>query len=162
MKTLVLCRHAKSSWKYDVPDITRPLNKRGMIQAPEMAKTCYLTPDLVLCSPAVRAWSTVVFYFQLLNWDYNLLKITPQLYEASLDRLIWELQDLKESNEIVFLFGHNPGLNLLISFLIGHRTTVLNLVTSGRVIMELDIVKWQDIGEHCASIIEWEVPKGAI
>ena len=29
MKTLILVRHAKSSWKYDLTDHERPLKKRG-------------------------------------------------------------------------------------------------------------------------------------
>jgi hypothetical protein len=37
MKTLLILRHAKSSWKeQDLPDHDRPLNKRGKNNAPRM------------------------------------------------------------------------------------------------------------------------------
>ena len=39
MKTLLIMRHAKSSWKeQDLPDHDRPLNKRGKNDAPRMGK----------------------------------------------------------------------------------------------------------------------------
>lgn len=129
-----------------------------MAQASEMANTCQLNPDLVLCSPAVRTWSTAICYFQQLNWDYQRLKIIPPLYEASLDTLIVELQNIDECNETVFVFGHNPGINLLIEFLIPCEQAMPNLVTSGRVVIELDLLKWQGIGSQSGSIVEWHTP----
>src|SRR3990172_12140295 len=62
MKTLMLLRHAKSSWKdAEVPDHDRPLNKRGKKTAPQMGRllsTEGLVPDLILSSTAVRARET--------------------------------------------------------------------------------------------------------
>ncbi|WP_375234981.1 histidine phosphatase family protein, partial [Winogradskyella sp.] len=37
-KKLILIRHAKSSWKYDVSDIDRPLKKRGVTDASIISK----------------------------------------------------------------------------------------------------------------------------
>ena len=63
MKTLLLMRHAKSSWKQkDLPDIERPLSSRGEKDAPmmgRMLKKKELIPDLIISSPAVRARQTV-------------------------------------------------------------------------------------------------------
>ena len=62
MKTLILVRHAKSSWKDPtLPDLKRPLNKRGKKNAPEMGKRMQkrgLVPDLFISSPAKRAMVT--------------------------------------------------------------------------------------------------------
>ena len=59
MKTLLIMRHAKSSWKeQDLPDHDRPLNKRGKNDAPRMGKLLKdedLVPDLIMSSTAVRA-----------------------------------------------------------------------------------------------------------
>lgn len=59
MKTLLLSRHAKSSWKNpDLPDHDRPLNKRGQNDAPRMGKLLKdedLIPDLIMSSTAARA-----------------------------------------------------------------------------------------------------------
>jgi phosphohistidine phosphatase len=52
MKTLMLLRHAKSSWKdSDLADHERPLNKRGKRDAPSMGHLLSaegLVPDLIL------------------------------------------------------------------------------------------------------------------
>ena len=64
MKTLLVLRHAKSSWDHtELADHDRPLNKRGMRTAPRMGRLLIerdLVPDLILCSTAVRARTTVV------------------------------------------------------------------------------------------------------
>jgi hypothetical protein len=63
MKTLYLLGHAKSSWKdRGLDDLDRPLNKRGRETAKTMAaylRRAKITPDLVLCSTAVRAKQTL-------------------------------------------------------------------------------------------------------
>jgi phosphohistidine phosphatase len=62
MKTLLIMRHAKSSWKDpDLPDHDRPLNKRGKHDAPSMGKLLKdedLIPDLIISSTAARAKKT--------------------------------------------------------------------------------------------------------
>ena len=57
MRTLLLMRHAKSSWdRPGLADLDRPLAPRGRLAAaadrPPSAREQRLIPDLVLCSPA--------------------------------------------------------------------------------------------------------------
>jgi len=62
MKRLYLVRHAKSSWDHPgLEDFDRPLNKRGMRDAPKMGE--YLAeqrilPQIIVSSPARRAHAT--------------------------------------------------------------------------------------------------------
>jgi phosphohistidine phosphatase len=62
MKKLIIVRHAKSSWDNpDLDDFDRPLNKRGLKDAPRMGKRLkekHITPDIMLSSPAERALAT--------------------------------------------------------------------------------------------------------
>ena len=62
MKTLLLMRHAKSSWSdAELQDMERPLNKRGEKDAPRMGKLIRdekMCPDLILSSTAVRSAKT--------------------------------------------------------------------------------------------------------
>ena len=58
MKTILILRHAKSSWKQqELSDHDRPLNKRGLREAPQMGKVMRqegLLPDIMLSSTARR------------------------------------------------------------------------------------------------------------
>jgi phosphohistidine phosphatase len=58
MKTLLIMRHAKSSWKDpDLSDHDRPLNKRGKHDAPRMGKLLKdedLVPALIISSTAAK------------------------------------------------------------------------------------------------------------
>lgn len=159
MKKLVLCRHAKSSWKYPVKDIYRPLNKRGLIQAPEMAQQCNLLPDLVLCSPASRAWSTALCYFQELNWNYDVLRMEPRLIEATQSQLLALLRTIEQDVATLFVFGHNPGFNDLLEFLTKPPLPTDNLVTSGRVVLSLACNSWESLEPESAVITDWSVPQ---
>ncbi|MEM7024665.1 MAG: histidine phosphatase family protein, partial [Pseudomonadota bacterium] len=62
MRTLLLLRHAKSSWDDpSLADLDRPLAPRGRKAAPAMAKFMVKkrwVPDLVLSSPAERVRET--------------------------------------------------------------------------------------------------------
>jgi len=62
MKTLLILRHAKSSWSHPgLSDHDRPLNKRGKRDAPRMGQLLReegLLPDLIISSSAKRAKTT--------------------------------------------------------------------------------------------------------
>jgi phosphohistidine phosphatase len=62
MKTLLLVRHAKWSWKdMRLPDQDRPLTARGERDAATMSQRLSqrrVDADLIICSPAVRALAT--------------------------------------------------------------------------------------------------------
>lgn len=158
MKQLVLCRHAKSSWKHPVKDLYRPLNARGVLQAPEIARSCTIQPDLVLCSPAVRAWSTAVCYFEELHWNYQILTVEPRLVEANLQEILAVIHGVDDHLQNLFLFGHNPGFNDLIHWLSDSKPEHDNLVTSGRVTLTMDIRNWKSLDKATARITEWIVP----
>ena len=61
-KILLVMRHAKSSWTDEtLSDHDRPLNPRGLRDAPRMAAWLDAqdsVPDLILCSTALRAHTT--------------------------------------------------------------------------------------------------------
>jgi len=71
MKTLLLIRHAKSSWENPyLSDFDRPLNKRGKHDAPLMGgilKEKNMIPDTIYSSPAVRALETAKKVAEKLN-----------------------------------------------------------------------------------------------
>jgi phosphohistidine phosphatase len=97
MKTLLLIRHAKSSWKdASLPDRGRPLASRGERDAAKMSKRLsqrHLDPDLIMCSPAVRAFATARIIARGLNYERGRIAVDDRLYAASMDTLIEVIED---------------------------------------------------------------------
>ena len=114
--TLYIGRHAKSSW--DDPhlrDFDRPLNARGLRDAPRMARylrDAGVRPHLLLASPALRAWTTAEIYHDLLG---GILRADERIYDASVQALQQlALEALRHDREVMIV-GHNPGMSELIS-----------------------------------------------
>ncbi|UAA40223.1 hypothetical protein KIH87_07750 [Paraneptunicella aestuarii] len=155
MKHLVLCRHAKSSWKYPVEDCYRPLNKRGLLNAVDMARCLaneelngksFDCPQLILCSHSVRTYATALAYIEENRWPISVLSLEPLIYEASGQTLLSILAKVKKSVNSLWLVAHNPGLNLLAEYLLGKELE--NIVTSAQLHISLDIENWKELLEQ--------------
>src|SRR4051812_3134502 len=122
MKTLLLLRHAKSSWKNpEARDFDRPLNKRGLKAAPlvgKFIKERKLKPDLIISSPAVRARMTAALVVESGELEGE-LRYDERIYEADIEALLKVVSQVDEAAETVLVVGHNPGLQELLRFLTG-------------------------------------------
>jgi phosphohistidine phosphatase len=145
MKTLLLLRHAKSSWKEaDVKDFDRPLNQRGLRAAPQLGKLIRkrkLEPDLVLSSPAERARQTITMVLEAARLDVE-LRYDERIYEASAARLFEIVSQIEDSAGVVMLVGHNPGFEELLEALTGEAR---RLQTAALACIELDVDKWSKV-----------------
>jgi phosphohistidine phosphatase len=124
MKTLHLLRHAKSSWKDPrLDDHERPLNKRGRDTAKAIAaylRRTNVTPDVVLCSTAVRAQQTLKLIAKAIKPPKVVLE--RGIYEVT-ERKLWRfLRKLPESADCALMIGHNPGLHHLALMLADARS----------------------------------------
>lgn len=112
MKTLALIRHAKSSWDHPgVDDHDRPLNERGMRDAPRMAaRLADAHPELrgcaLLSSTALRAATTADVFADSLG---TAARRDERLYGASPRRIV-ELASAR-SEPAVVVVAHDPGLS---------------------------------------------------
>jgi phosphohistidine phosphatase len=160
MKTLILIRHAKSSWKHlDLPDLLRPLNKRGLRDAPRMGERLArqeIEPDAIITSPATRALMTAETIALEIGYPQEKVRVDERLYEASTFDLIEVIQELDEHVDRVMLFGHNPGLTELANDL-GYD--IDNVPTCGVVTMEFDIDTWARIEDADAAHVDFDYPK---
>ncbi len=163
MKKLILIRHAKSSWKHDgLSDKDRPLNKRGMQDAPMMAlrtASALEKSGVWLSSPATRTIRTAEIFGQYCNRSLSTLKLNEQLYEATFQHLITELRQLKDKWSSAVIFAHNPGLNDLIFSITGEDLE--NLPTCGMAFIDLNIQSWNDLESDCGELTRLEYPKKA-
>lgn len=146
MRTLLILRHAKSSWKEPgLTDHDRPLNRRGKRDAPrvgELLKELDLVPQQIFSSSALRAASTARLVTQGCGFDPERIDITPQLYLATPDTYIDYVRRHAEGEGRVLVIGHNPGLEGLLHVLTGLDE---HLPTAALAEVRLDIEDWDSI-----------------
>jgi phosphohistidine phosphatase len=122
MKTLLLLRHAKSSWKDStLPDHERPLNGRGRRAAEllrEFLKQKALQPEFVLSSPSLRTRQTVEILFARATTAPD-IRYDENLYLASVAQLLEIISSFEEARDQVLVVGHNPGIEELYFKLTG-------------------------------------------
>jgi len=124
MKTLLIMRHAKSDWGAEyASDFERPLNARGLRDAPMMAAFLdhnKLLPDHIVSSPAIRTRSTAEFLAREANFA-GALTSDKRIYMASPAMLLEVIHELPPAVEKAMLVGHNPGMEDIIALLCGGR-----------------------------------------
>ncbi|MFN3345212.1 MAG: SixA phosphatase family protein [Chloroherpetonaceae bacterium] len=149
MKSLYLIRHAKSSWDYpDLTDFERPLNKRGLRDAPFMGmilREKQIAPELFLSSPAKRTLTTAQLFANAMNYPAAQIVTEPRIYEASRQTLLDVIQSLPDTLNSVAVFCHNPAITDLANFLSDKR--VDNVPTCGIFSVSLDSPSWRSLGE---------------
>lgn len=123
MPTLLLLRHAKSSWEDDdLDDFDRPLNPRGRRAAPAMGKVLLereLVPDRVLCSPAARTRETWALVEDALDREVR-AEYPEALYLADPGEMVEEIRSGGGEARRLLVVGHNPGMERLALALAGH------------------------------------------
>ena len=127
MKTLLLLRHAKSSWEDTaLPDHDRPLKPRGIKAARRIGRLIRqqnLIPERILCSTATRAKETL----RLVEEEFPQLAATEfiaGLYHCQPGEFITALQSVEATVNSVMIVGHNPGMEEWLQILIGKPETM--------------------------------------
>jgi len=145
MKTLLVMRHAKSSWSNDyLADHERPLNDRGKQDAPRMGRllqTEDLVPDLIISSSAERALNTAELVALNCGYD-NEIAITRRFYHADPDDYLAVLSGADDAYERIMVVGHNPGMEALVEDLTGEE---VRMATAALAYLRLDIDSWRDL-----------------
>ena len=161
MKTVLLMRHAKSSWKdHKLKDIDRPLSKRGKKDVPYMGQLLVekeLVPQMILCSTALRARSTAEILAEKCGYKGEITYI-ESFYLAEPAAYASALSSLPDEVERVLLIGHNPGMEGLVQMLSGQ---VESLPTAAIAYLVLSINNWREFeGATHADICElWRPPE---
>lgn len=123
MKYITIIRHAKSSWdNVHLKDIDRPLAERGLKDIPKMGNyllTNNIAPDIVLSSPANRAFSTAKGICATTNYPIDKIIIQEKIYYGSANDIVILIEQLDNLYNDVFVFGHEPKCSYLIEILTG-------------------------------------------
>lgn len=146
MKELILIRHGKSSWEYDVSDKDRPLSERGVRDAQLVAAALrpdFAVPDAIYSSPANRALHTCTILMRELGLPWSLLELSDGLYDFSGSSVKQFVRSLDDGLQRVLIFGHNHAFTLVANAW-GTRHTD-NVPTTGCVHLQFDNTSWKDI-----------------
>lgn len=146
MKKLILVRHAKSSWEYDVIDHERPLKKRGVTDAnliAEKLKTLNLDLDKVLISDATRTKLTADIILPKLKIPQDIISYSHKLYDFSGRDLVDVISKCDNFVNNLMVFGHNHAITAFVNTY-GSKY-IDNVPTSGVVIIDFNIDKWSEL-----------------
>lgn len=164
MKKLLVIRHAKSSWDHpDLADDLRPLNQRGLRDAPRMAKRLKekrIFPDTMITSPAVRAFDTCHAFADVLSFTRAKIDVRKQLYHASAEEILEvvnSLRDFDDTEEVTLLFGHNPGLTEFVNLLTSEN--IMNVPTCGMACISLSVATWRKVKFGIGTLEFFDFPK---
>ncbi len=162
MKKLILIRHAKSSWSQaGMSDFDRPLNQRGINDAPKMAgriRSSKLTIDQIVSSPALRAITTAEMFSEVFDIPFENILQNKAVYEADTETLMRIVSKFESSWNTVIMFGHNPGLSYLVGLLTGE---LYDKVTCSISEIDIHIDDWSHCTAGIGSLISYDFPKNS-
>jgi phosphohistidine phosphatase len=161
MKSILLVRHAKSSWENAaMKDFDRVLNDRGNKDAPMMAKRLQdkkFDIDLFVSSPATRAYTTAKYFHEIFNSKKELLVTVPELYHASVADFYQTIHSLDNRFDTVAIFSHNPGITEMVNSL--GVAKVDNMPTCAVFAVRADINNWSDFEQSPRHFWFFDYPK---
>lgn len=146
MKTLLLIRHAKSSWDdAALNDFDRPLNERGKKDASEMANRIArkrITIDALISSPAKRAAKTAKIFSEELQIKKEEIIFKSELYLAPVHIFSDTIKNTNDALDCISIVAHNPGITDFANELTEIR--IDNIPTCGLFAVKADINHWKD------------------
>jgi phosphohistidine phosphatase len=163
-RRLTLLRHGKAEPADAYPeDFERPLTHRGTLEAQEMATRLLhrnLVPDLVLVSPAERAWATAEILAKICELDAKQVQCARELYLASPEKTWRLLAQRAASITHILICGHNPGLSQVASRL-GPKVQPRELATAGIATAVWQHGDWATLQPETADSCETDDPESA-
>lgn len=162
-KTLIVLRHAKSSWQTQEADLRRPLSERGERDATAAGEVLAgYDIDVVLASTATRVQQTWA-KAQEGGATSKDVRTSELIYHAWPGELITELHELDETIHTALLIGHQPTLGDLIVTLAKPSPLVERVEskfpTSGLAVLTYRGA-WRTLGPGKATLKRFEIPRG--
>ncbi len=147
-RTLLLMRHAKSSWDQPaLDDRERPLSSRGMKAAPLMGSRIAALDynwDAIITSPALRAKHTASYVAEATGFTGEITE-DSRLYFEGIEGVREVIAGLDASLRCVMLFGHNPDMETCYEWLSKKR--IMKFPTAACAIFETPGA-WDDFGAY--------------
>ncbi|MGV8137575.1 MAG: histidine phosphatase family protein [Mangrovibacterium sp.] len=147
MKRIVIVRHAKAvPYGYD-DDLNRKLRRQGKEDAKIVSmalKEDRIIPDLIISSPAKRAFKTATIFAETLRYPVSRIMVEDELYEGlTTQDFIEIIRNLPEDMQTVFVFGHNPSLYYLVNNLV--KLFNSDMPTCSTVGIDFSVDNWKEV-----------------
>jgi phosphohistidine phosphatase len=147
MKTIYLVRHAKASWdEPGVSDADRPLIPKGVKNTKLIVDFLLKREssiDLIISSPAVRAFETAKIVAEGLNYPVNKIRIDRKIYDGYYDRILDIIYGTSNDLNSLMIFGHNPTITNLANLFL--HPGIEAMPTSCIVCLSFLVDKWEEI-----------------
>lgn len=162
-RTLIILRHAKSSWETSAADFRRPLAERGVRDGVAAGRVlAEYSVDLVLCSGARRALQT---------WERAVaggagageVRVEDDIYYGGTRAVLGLLRGLDDAVATAVVIGHEPTLSDVVARLAAPSTLVDEATdrfpTSAIAVLRVPGA-WSDLADGTAELVRFEVPRG--
>lgn len=161
-RTLVLIRHAKSDWgNATLRDYDRPLNARGLRDAPALGKRLQekdFLPDLIVASTARRAAETARLVAEGMEFPEEKIQWEDTLYHAPPSVMEDVLFGLEDRVKRVFLVAHNNGISEFARQLLP-SLPIDDMPTCCAVAIEMEAERWTDLPLAKKTLLFIDTPK---
>ena len=148
MKTVLIMRHGKSSWRdQSLTDYDRPLKKRGKYDSPKMGEFLMeldLIPDKIISSSAKRARQTARLLADSCGYQGE-ITFKRSLYHGFTSDYLDLIRSTDDSCSTLLVIGHNPGLEELLYELTDQSEW---LPTAAVARVSLEISHWSEITDY--------------
>lgn len=151
-RTLLLLRHASAGVALGRTDHARGLSAEGMTEAAAAGRALAgHSPDLVVCSSAMRAQQTAAC-LQLATTPV----LDPEVYLATADGLLERIRQVPDTISSLLLVGHNPGLGELAATLDDDPRLQRGFPTAALAVFALGDVPWAEV--RSGSLVDLVTP----
>ncbi|OGV38574.1 MAG: hypothetical protein A2020_00615 [Lentisphaerae bacterium GWF2_45_14] len=161
MKSLCVLRHAKSTPLDAVTeDFERPLSEKGKKDAEEIGSflvTENVSVDIVISSPAKRAWKTAKKVSKKIGYSKDLIISDFRIYGADSAELLEIIKDIEDKYSSAMICGHNPSVTALTNLIIA-RSRIDDIPPCGICKINFNIDSWKDLSEKSGSLVFFKYP----
>ena len=160
MKTLLMVRHAKSSWETpEIDDLNRPIIENGINKTKkviEYLKEKNILPDIIVSSHATRALQTARLFAEGLSYTKE-IEVNKNIYEADEKSISDEVYALPNNASVVMIIGHNPTITQLANVYLVRKSNFLPTSSVVSITFETDF--WGEIDRSSKKVNFTALPK---
>jgi phosphohistidine phosphatase len=114
-------------------------------------------PDLIITSPAKRAFSTARRIAKELDYSVKNIVKDETLYMADTDDFFKVIHSVPDSVKRLMLYAHNYGITYFANHI--SESQIDNIPTCGVVRIDFDVKSWKEIENKKGKMVFFEYPK---